>query len=68
MKLVELTVHDLETFRDKVDLLQRLEGKGVSVISINKRNIPNEFDGAVELVYDIFYWEIPLAQMAMAGQ
>lgn len=67
MKLVELTVHDLETFRDKVDSLQFL-GKGVSVISINKRNIPNEFDGAVELVYDIFYWEIPLAQMAMAGQ
>jgi len=66
MKLVELTVNELEEFRDKVNSLQLL-GIGVSVIGINKREAPNEFDGAIELVYDIFYWEVPLVQMAMGN-
>jgi len=72
MKLVELTVNDLEAFRERADVLERLEGKGVSVISISKREVKEDtLDGFCKLtkiVYDIFYWEIPLAQMAMMGQ
>jgi len=72
MKLIELTVDELEEFRDRVNALQLLN-TSVAVISINKRLIPEKGDGIHEtfveekMVYDIFYWEIPTQMGIMGG-